>query len=311
MPSLQSYLLCALLENPLARGLLARRNHGWTDPPQLIRERVERATATMAMAEGVAIHPLETSELAGEWVVPAGAARDRALLYFHGGGYVIGSCKSSRHLISKIVKACGIPALSVEYRLAPEHPFPAGLEDAVAAYEYLLRQGYAPESIGLVGDSAGGGLALASLHLMRERQRPFPAAAVCLSPPTDFCGTGDSMVTRARIDPLSTRPAWEYFQRLYVGTNDPAHPLISPLYGDFHGFPPLMIHAGDHELMRDDALRVGAKAQAAGVEVVCKAWPRMWHVFPALDRALPEARAALGEIGRFLDAKVARQQVLS
>lgn len=311
MSSLQSHVLCALVENPLVRGLLARRNHHWTDPHEVVREQVERATATMALAAGVGVLPLAGADVRGEWVVPDGAPRDRVLLYFHGGGYVIGSCRSSRHLISKIVKASGMAALSVEYRLAPEHPFPAALEDAVAAYQYLLGQGYAPANIGLVGDSAGGALALAAMHHMRERQLPFPAAAVCLSPPTDFCGTGESMVTRAHIDPLSPRPAWDYFQRLYVGAHDPAHPLISPLYGDFHGFPPLMIHAGDHELLRDDALRVGAKARAAGVEVVCKAWPRMWHVFPALAGILPEARAALAELGAFLDARVARLKVLS
>lgn len=305
MPSLQSYLFCALAENPLARTLSARRNKNWTLPPAELRAQVERAMENSRLPEGVKVLPLH-APLRGEWMVRAGAKHDRAFLYFHGGGYVIGSTKSSRHLLSKLVLASGLNALSVEYGLAPEAPFPAGIEDAVAAYLWMLEQGFTPESLAFVGDSGGGGLLLAAMLRLRELGLPLPSAGVCMSPVTDFCGKGESMLTRAKIEPLGPLPAWKYFRDLYVGDNDPANPLISPLYGDLKGFPPLMIHVGDHEILRDDSTRFAAKAREAGVDATAKVWPNMCHVFPALAPFFPEAREALAEIGAFLDRRVSR-----
>lgn len=304
MPSLQSHLFCALTENPLARHYLHRRNHDWTDPVEVIREGVEKAMADAKLPEGIEVEVLQGTPVPMEWVFPSGSNRDRALIYFHGGGYVIGSAKSSRHLISKIVKASGIPALSVDYRLAPENPPPAGVEDGVTAYQWLLDQGYAPENVALIGDSGGGGMVLATLLLMKEKKIPLPSVGVCMSPCTDFTGSAKSMITQAKKDPFVTRKAWEYFRDRYVGNQDPKSPLISPLYGDHRGLPPIMIHVGDHEIGRDESTMFAQRAQEAGVDVTVKVWPNMCHVFPALANIFPEGKEAIAEMTTFLNEHV-------
>ena len=306
MPSLQSYLFCALTGNPLVINRLHRRNNNWTDPPEVLRAGLERVMANQKLPDGLIVQPLEVSGVRGEWMSMNGTRRDRAFLYFHGGGYVMGSSLSSRHLVSKLVLASGIAAFSLDYRLAPDNPFPAALEDAVAAYRWLLAQGFEPSNLAFVGDSAGAGLVLAAMLKLKELDLPLPAAGVSMSPWTDVGGTGESMVSSKKKDVLVSQAAYDFFRRNFQGDHDPGDPLMSPLFGDLHGLPSLMIHVGDHEIMRDDSTRFASRALEAGVDVSLKVWPNMCHVFPALAKVFPESRQAIAEIGAFLDRKVGR-----
>lgn len=246
-------------------------------------------------------------ELAGfpsEWLVNASARTDYTLLHLHGGGYVMGSLSSHRGLVSRIALACGIQAVLPEYRLAPEHPFPAALEDALAIYHALLASGVAASRIVLGGDSAGGGLALSTLLALRDAGAPLPAAAVLLSPYTDQTFSGESITTRAGIDPWLDPSLLEPFCRLYAGDHDRSDPRISPLLGDLRGLPPLLIHVGDQEILLSDSTRLAERAQAAGVAVELEVWPELWHVFHLFAPVLPEASAALEKIGAFVRGKL-------
>ena len=184
----------------------------------------------------------------GEWMSPANAPKDKAILYFHGGGFRIGSVASHRDLIAQIAVASGCRVLAINYRLAPEHRFPAARDDALAAYDWMLGQGLKPANIAFAGDSAGGNLALAAMLALRERKRPLPAAAVLMSPWTDLAATGASYVSRAEADPIHQRAMILALAKNYLGgEGDPRDPLVSPLYADLAGLPPLLIQVGDRE----------------------------------------------------------------
>jgi monoterpene epsilon-lactone hydrolase len=193
------------------------------------------------------------------------------------------------------VRDSGVGALLYDYRLAPEHPFPAAVQDTLVAYRWLLRQGVLPENILIAGESAGGGLCLAGLLAIRDEGLPLPAAGVALSPWTDLKCTGESYRTNAFRD-ISTLGSWEVWGSYYIGSNDPSHPWMSPLYGDLHGLPPILIEVGDHEILRDDSTRFAEKAKAAGVEVTLHVWDGMVHCFPILAPMFPEATQAWEEI---------------
>jgi acetyl esterase/lipase len=190
--------------------------------------------------------------------------------------------------------------LLIDYRLAPEHPCPAAIEDAVSAYRWLLQQAIAPEQIALGGDSAGGGLALAALIALRDSGTTPPAAAVLLSPWLDLALRGESMHTRAQVDPLTSYNDLRHAAALYLGGLAPDDPRASPLYADLHELPPLLIHAGDHEVLRSDATRLAERADAAGVPTQLAIWDSMWHVWHAWADQLPEARAANTQVGEFV-----------
>ncbi|MGA7872008.1 MAG: alpha/beta hydrolase [Candidatus Binatus sp.] len=238
-----------------------------------------------------------------EWIAAPGATADRVILYLHGGGYVLGSINTHRAMISRIARASNARALAIDYRLAPEHPFPAAVDDALAAYRWLLAQGYKPDRIVIAGDSAGGGLTLAALVAIRDAGLPIPAGAVPISPWTDLEGTGESVRTRATKDVMVTQDNLAQSAKQYYGAHDPKHPLISPLHADFRGLPPILIHVGDAEILLDDATRVAARAKAAGVQVELEVWdemPHVWHVFAKL---LPEGQQAIDKIGKFVIAR--------
>ncbi len=192
-----------------------------------------------------------------EWIHPVGtpnspSANDQAIFYTHGGGYVTGDCEDHRMHVAKFVQASGVGALLYDYRLAPEHPFPAAMEDTLAAYRWLLSQEVKPSNIVIVGESAGGGLCLASLLAIRDTGLALPAAGIALSPWLDLNCTSDSYQRNAWLD-ISTPGSWTVWNKYYVGPNDPHHPWISPVYGDLHGLPPFLIEVGDHEIMLDDS----------------------------------------------------------
>jgi len=235
-----------------------------------------------------------------EWHWPEGAGDDAAMLYLHGGGYVVGSLATHRALVAAIARAAAIPALAIAYRLAPESPFPAALEDATAAYRRLLAQGIAPERIVVAGDSAGGGLTLATLVALRDAKTPLPAAAVCLSPWVDLEGVGESMTARAARDPIISKELLVWLAGKYLGTHDCRTPLAAPLYAELGGLPPLLIQVGEAETLYDDAVRIAERAAKAGVAVTLDAWPEMVHVWQLFAPMAPEGRDAIAAIGRFI-----------
>jgi acetyl esterase/lipase len=226
------------------------------------------------------------------------------ILYLHGGGYVLGSPKSHERLVGHIAKAAGCRALNVDYRLAPEHPHPAAVTDATAAYRWLLGQGYRPEQIAISGDSAGGGLTLATLLAIKEQGLPQPAAAVPLSPWTDMECAGESMITNAEKDLIIQKDAVGGMAGTFLGESDPRDPLASPVHGDYRGLAPMYIQVGGDETLLDDSTRVAERAQAAGVEVKLDVFPEMQHVFQAAAGNMPEATDAVQRIGEYLKVKL-------
>lgn len=237
-----------------------------------------------------------------EWLIPLQASAERVLLYMHGGGFMSGSSKTHRPFVSKIAFLSASRALSINYRLAPENPFPAGLEDCVTAYRWLLQSGYSSDKIIVAGDSSGGNLALALVVALRDSGYPLPAGAIGISPNTDLALTGASHITRASVDiffgKVSTKI--QTVVRNYIGDYDPRHPLISPLYADLRGLPPLLLHVGDHEILLDDTVQFAERARNAGVIVSYTAWPEMIHDFQLTESFIPEARDAIDEIVRFI-----------
>jgi acetyl esterase/lipase len=243
----------------------------------------------------------------GEWLLSEGADPDVRLLYLHGGIYVAGSRRTHRNLASRIGRAAGCAVLLIDYRLAPEHPHPAALDDALAAMRFMRSHGpsgRAPARRTFVaGDSAGGGLTLATLLALRDAGEPLPDGAVTLSAWTDLCATGESLRSRAELDPYLTGDQMDDWARLYLGDVDARHPLCSPLYGDLRGLPPLLIQAGDHEVLLDDSVRLADRARSAGLDVTLEVFPEMFHVFQAFAGKLPEGREAVEKIGAWMRAR--------
>jgi acetyl esterase/lipase len=238
----------------------------------------------------------------GEWISPANVPEDNAILYFHGGGFRLGSVTSHRDLMAQIALAGGCRVLAINYRLAPEHRFPAALDDALAAYGWMLDRGLKSENVAFAGDSAGGNLVLAAMLALRERGLPLPVSAVLMSPWTDLAATGPSYVSRAEADPIHQRSMILALAKNYLGgQGDPYDPLVSPLYADLAGLPPLLIQVGDRETVLDDSVMFADLARAAGVDVSLEVWDGMIHVFQMFGAELPEARQAIASIAGFLN----------
>jgi acetyl esterase/lipase len=314
MSSLQSRLLNFGLRNRnLFKFQLKREAWDLNTSIPAFREQCERgAEKTARLPEGIEVCPAAIdvlpAGLKAEWILPSEAAtipgKDQPVLFYaHGGGYVSGSCSDHRSFAAKFVKGARMPALLFEYRLAPEHPYPAALEDSLSAYRWLLAQGISPSNIIFVGESAGGGLCLATLLALRDQDTPLPAAAVALSPWTDLALTGESYRTKVNvcISPLGMNAVCS---RYYVGENDPRLPWISPLYGDLHGLPPICIYVGEDETMLDDSIRFAEKAKAAGVKVTLKVEPGMVHCYPLFAPLFPEATQAMEAICAFIQDQV-------
>ena len=272
--------------------------------PQEMRAGFEAMTGLFPVADDVACEAVDAGGVPAEWIRPPGAAADRAILYLHGGGYVIGSINTHRDLVSRVARAAGAPGLSVEYRLAPEHPHPAAVEDSTAAYRWLLAQGVPAERVVVAGDSAGGGLTVATLLALRDAGDPLPAAAVCLSPWVDLEVLGESMTTKADTDPMIQREGLLEMARAYLGEASPQTPLAAPLHADLERLPPLLIQVGTAEMLLDDSTRLAEKARAAGIDVTLEPWEDMIHVFQFFP-AMPEAQQAIERIGEFVRKHVA------
>jgi phosphinothricin tripeptide acetyl hydrolase len=258
----------------------------------------------LPLADDVSATLVDIDGMRAEWVTAAGAGEHRVVLYLHGGGYVIGSPRSHRHLAAAIAGAAATDALLLDYRLAPEHPFPAALDDAVAAYRWLLDQGILAEHIAVAGDSAGGGLTVATLLALRDAHLPRPAAGVCISPWVDLTCSGGSYQSKAGVDPIVRQAGVAEMARAYLGATDPRSPLASPLFADLRGLPPLLIHVGSDEVLLDDAIGLAERAKAAAVDATLEQWDRMIHVWHWFLPMLDEAQAAVESIGSFVRARM-------
>jgi len=269
------------------------------------RAEYERIGSRLAPPPGVAFEPVDAGGVPAEWARPESGESDAAVLYMHGGGYAIGSIGSHRALCARLALASGMPVLSIDYRLAPEHRFPAAVDDALASYRWLLARCGDPGRIVLAGDSAGGGLVLATLLAAREAGLPQPAAAVCLSPLTDMAKEGASMRTHAHLDPIVDPAGSAENAQRYLGPDgDPRHPLASPLYGDLRGLPPLLVMVGTWEVLLDDSTRLAERARAAGVDVDLQVWEEMIHVWPFFASFFPEGQQAIDLAGDFIRGRV-------
>ena len=269
-------------------------------PIEAQRQEWEAAVAATNLQLKAVVAPVDLDRIYGEWVTVHDSAAAGVVLFLHGGGYTSGSCKTHRALAAHMARAAHTRVLLIDYRLAPEHPCPAAIDDAVYAYRWLLQQGIAPQQIVLGGDSAGGGLALAALVALRDSGTAVPAAAFLLSPWLDLALHGESLHTRAQLDPLTSYNDLRQAATLYLGNLTPDDPRASPLYADLHRLPALLVHVGDHEVLLSDATRLAEKAHAAGVPVQLEIWDTMWHVWHAWADELPEARAAITQIGEFI-----------
>ena len=234
-----------------------------------------------------------------EWLVPDGANHERLILYVHGGGYVSGSCSDHRGFVSKFAKNTGVTNLVYEYRLAPENPFPAALDDSVKVYQWLLKSGFKPENILIAGESAGGGLCLAILLALKEQNIPLPVAAVAISPWTDLTCSSESYRTKNKVS-LAPLNSWKVFSSYYIGNNQANNPLISPLFGDLKGLPPILINSGVDDELFEDGEKFYLKARSAGVDITFTAGIGMVHCYPLLAPMFSEATEAMSEIVNFV-----------
>lgn len=265
------------------------------------RRSMERLGMRARLPKTCRTEPFMMGPLPAEWIVPEEVAHGRVFLYLHGGAYCLGSIDSHRFLGGYLAELAKMKVVLIDYRLAPEHPLPAAVEDAVAAYRVLLQQGIAPEKITLGGDSAGGGLTIAALTALREAGDPLPGRAVCLSPWVDLSGSGRTMETKRHADLMLSPELLARYAAYYLNGRDASDPLASPLFADLAGLPPLLILVGTEEILLDDASRLAEKAQAAGVDVTLEVWPQMIHVWPALALVIPEGRQALVRIREFIE----------
>lgn len=309
MPSWQSQLLNFALRNRhLAQGKLTREVWDWNTSIPAFRELCERGASRAKIPAGIEVIPVSIdglpAGLSAEWIQPSatapfGSEADAVIFYTHGGGYVSGSCSDHRAHVARFAAGTGLRALLYEYRLAPEHAFPAAMDDTLTAYRWLLKQVTPTTRIIIAGESAGGGLCLAALLAIRDQGLPLPVAGVSLSPWTDLKLTGESHKTRASaaIDPLGMS---KVCSKYYAGDNDPCHPWISPLYGDLHGLPPLLIDVGNDEMLRDDSVMFAEKARAAGVQVTLHVAEGQVHCYPLLPDFIPESKQAMDEICAFI-----------
>lgn len=266
------------------------------------RLQMEAAVGGQPLPEHTEVSEIHIGTLQADWVTLPNSANRRVVLYLHGGGYFMGSRRSHRELAARIAREAAARVLVLEYRLAPEFPFPAAVDDATAAYRWLRKQGVAASSIAIAGDSAGGGLTLATLLALRDAGDVLPACAVCLSPWTDLEGTGASALPGGADDPMIPVAALRDMGRMYAG-NCLRDPLASPLYGNFKGLPPLLIQVGTREILLDDSTRVADSARAAGVTVRLEIEDGAPHVFQASPN-LPEAVDAVKRIGAFVRERV-------
>jgi len=264
------------------------------------RAKQEKTARLFKISKDILVEKCNINGIPAEFISAAGS-KPGVILYLHGGAYALGSVSVHREFLSRLAKASQIKVLAIDYRLAPEHPFPAALEDTLAAYHWLISEGYHPTTIVIAGDSAGGGLALAALLSLRDSKAPLPACAVCLSPWLNLSYTRET--GNNNNDPVLNPAVLSTFARLYAGQTDPRNPLISPLFADLHGLPPMLIQAGTNEILIYEIEQLYEKARQAGVAVELDRWPGLFHVFQIVP-ILPETKHSLEKIAHFIGRKI-------
>lgn len=268
-------------------------------PLSVARWAEKRTAARVRLPDDITREVVSADGVRCEWLIPQHSPADQVLLYLHGGGFVYGLTPPHRQMVAHLAQMMRVRALMVDYRLAPDHPFPAPLDDCVTAARWLRQQGVTAQNTMVAGDSAGGNLTITTLMSLRDGGDPLPAAAACLSPVADLTNKVDDFTTV--YDPLLHPKAARFYSQSYVAHHDARHPLISPVYGDWSGLPPLLVHAGEDEILRKDAVRIEALARAAGGDVRLAIYPRMWHVWQ-LYLQLPQAVQSLDDIAQFLQS---------
>lgn len=284
-------------------GLLRERERPDPLTPPAMRARMEELGEKFPAPDDAQVEVTEAGGCPAEWVAAPASNPNRQVLYLHGGGYVQGSLNTHRLLTYHLSREADARVLALDYRLAPEHVFPAAVEDAVSAYKWMLLRGANPSKIIIAGDSAGGGLAVSALVSIRDEGLPLPAGGVCISPWTDLAGTGASMETKRDEDPMLDAAILDWFAALYLDGADLAHPLASPLHADLSGLPPLLVQVGTSEILLDDATRLVECARAAGVDATLEAWDDMMHVWHLFSPMLSEGLDGLAEAGAFIRAR--------
>lgn len=269
------------------------------------RARLDEVAAIDPVPADLTFETVSIGACEAEWSLAPGSEQDKALLYLHGGGYCSGSIRSHRRMVAETGRAAGARTLALAYRLAPEHPFPAALDDALAAYAYLIEQGFKPERIAVGGDSAGGGLSLALMTRLRELGRPLPACAWLISPWVDLTMSGASMDSKAAIDPLIHRDYLEGLAAAYLNGADATNPLASPLRADLTGLPPTLIQVGSAETLLDDAVRIAGRLGDANVRTTLEIWPHMIHAWHLWAARVESGRKAIASAGGFIRAAIA------
>jgi acetyl esterase/lipase len=286
-------------------GLFRSRPMPETDDPAVIREVYARLPRFLGGAPDARCEKVDAGGVKAEWIAAPGIDDRRAVLYLHGGGYVIGSIDTHRRLAYDISAASAARVLLIDYRLAPEHPFPAAVDDAAKAWRWLLAQGIDPKRMAIAGDSAGGGLTIATLVNLRDQKLALPACAVAISPWVDLEGLGNSLQTRTAEDPMVEAKGLRWMAGLYLNGASPRTPLAAPLHADMAGLPPVLVQVGTAEVLLDDATRIAERMQRAGVEVKLAVWPNMIHVWHLFAPHLSEGRDGCVEAGAFIRSKCA------
>ena len=266
------------------------------------RERIDAIGSASSPARDIRLEPTVANGIPAEWSLAPGSDHSRVLLFFHGGGYCSGSIMSHRGMVTEAGRAAGLRTLAVAYRLAPEHPFPAAIEDARAAYRFLIEQGIPTSNIVVGGDSAGGGLTLALMIILRDAGQPLPGCGWLVSPWVDLQMTGASLDEKADIDPLISKAYLDELAAAYLAGTDAANPLVSPLRADLAGLPPLLVQVGSAETLLDDAVRLARRAGAADVCINIEIWPHMIHAWHLWAAQLEDGRRALASAGAFIRA---------
>jgi monoterpene epsilon-lactone hydrolase len=288
------------------RALVMRRPH-FSSPIEVRRQAWEALAARFPLSNAVAVEHATYGGVPGRRILPPGVRADRVVLFFHGGGFVLGSAQSHQELLSRLAAAAHCSGIAIDYRLAPEHPFPQGLEDCLAAYTWLLRNGFAAERIALAGDSAGGTLVLSTMLAARERGLPLPACGVCWSGWYDLAASSPSFKTNAERDYFVPPGFASAAPQLYLQGADIRSPLASPIYGDLSGLPPIFIQVGEPEVLVDDSRWLARRLQEAGGQATLEVWNHMPHIWQFFGPMLDEGREATERAGAFIRARLFRE----
>ena len=307
MSSFKSKVINMMLRNQhLFQGKMRKEVFDMNTSIKEFRDMCEKGASKFGkIPNGIEVKEEQINGIKSEWLIPKNSTEEKLILYVHGGGYVSGSCSDHRGIVSKFAKTCEIMTLQFEYGLAPENPFPAGLNDSISVYKGLLDKGFKPENIVIAGESAGGGLTLAILLALKEQNIPYPSAAVAISPWTDLTCSSDSYKTKNKVS-IAPENSWFVFSKHYAGGYSVELPLISPLFGDLHGLPPIYINSGEDDELFEDGEKFAIKAKEAGVEVVFSPGKGMVHCYSLLAPLFNEATDAMQEIVSFIQLKIGK-----